>query len=204
MSLEAATHMFSYRIDDETELRLIEPRHAEQLNALVEQNHAHIKEWSAWLKDDRTIENTHDFIKRNLAQLADNKGFNVAIWYRGEMAGQIGYNYLNWVDRKTEIGYWLGAQFQGKGLMTKSCRALVRHAFEELKLNRVEMHCAVENRRSRRIPERLGFREEGTLQQAEWMHDHFNDLVVYAMLADEWRAAHESEETASSGEGLMT
>lgn len=182
--------MFSYRIDDDAELRLIEPRHAEQLDALIEQNRIHIKEWSAWFKDDRTIENTRDFIKRNLGRLAGNEGFTVAVWYRGEMAGQVEYNYIDWVNRKTEIGYWLGARFQGKGLITKSCRVLVAHAFEELKLNRVEMHCAVENRRSRKIPERLGFRQEGTLLQAEWMHDHFNDLVVYAMLASEWRAGN--------------
>jgi ribosomal-protein-serine acetyltransferase len=184
--------MFSYRIDDEAELRLIEPRHAAELNALIEGNRAHIKEWAAWFKDDRTIENTRAFVERNLKRLAANEGFTVAVWYRGEMAGQVEYNYLDWVNRKTEIGYWLGAQFQGKGLMTKSCRVLISHAFEELKLNRVEMQCAVRNRRSRRIPERLGFRQEGTLQQAEWMHDHFNDLVVYAMLAHEWRAANES------------
>jgi ribosomal-protein-serine acetyltransferase len=197
VSRGAATGMFSYRIDEDAELRLIEPRHAGQLDALIEQNRAHIKEWSAWLKDDRTIENARAFITRNLMQFAENKGFNVAIWYRGEMAGQIGYNYLDWVNRRAEIGYWLGAQFQGKGLMTKSCRALVRHAFEELKLNRVEMQCAVENRRSRRIPERLGFRQEGTLLQAEWMHDHFNDLVVYALLAGEWRALHGPKEAAT-------
>jgi ribosomal-protein-serine acetyltransferase len=189
--------MFSYKIDDETELRLIEPRHAEHLNALIEQNRAHIKEWAAWLKDDRTIEDTRAFIKRNLTQLAENKGFTVAIWYRGEMAGQVEYNYIDWVSRRTEIGYWLGAQFQGKGLMTKSCRVLINHAFEELKLNRVEMQCAVENRRSQRIPERLGFRQEGTLLQAEWMHDHFNDLVVYAMLASEWREKNETKEVSS-------
>lgn len=182
--------MFSHRIDEETELRLIEPRHVEQLDALIEQNRAHIKEWSAWLKDDRTIENARAFIERNLAQFADNKGFNVAIWHRGEMAGQVGYNYLDWANRKTEIGYWLGARFQGKGLMTRSCRVLIDHAFDELRLNRVEMQCAVENLRSRRIPERLGFRQEGTLLQAEWVHDHFNDLVVYGLLAGEWRAAN--------------
>ena len=184
--------MFSYNIDEETELRLIEPRHAEQLNALIEQNRAHIREWAAWFKDDRTIENTRAFISRNLARLAADEGFTVAVWHRGEMAGQVEYNYLDRANRKTEIGYWLGASFQGKGLITKSCRVLVNHAFAGLKLNRVEMHCAVENRRSRRIPERLGFRQEGTLLQAEWMHDHFNDLVVYAMLAGDWRTGDES------------
>ena len=179
--------MFSQRIDEDTDLRLIEPRHAEQLNALIERNLAHIKEWSAWLKDDRSIEDTRSFIRRNLTQFAENKGFGVAIWYRGEMAGQIEYNYIDPANRKTEIGYWLGASFQGKGLVTKSCRVLIDHALSELGLNRVEMHCGVENKRSRKIPERLGFREEGVVRQAGWRHDRFVDFVIYGMLAREWR-----------------
>lgn len=181
--------MLSLKIDDETELRLIEPRHAEALNALVERNLEHLREWSAWLKRERSIENTRDFIKRNMARMSEDGGYALAIWHRGEMAGQVEYNYLDWVNRTTEMGYWLGASFQGRGLVTRSCRALIEHAFGELKLNRVEMRCAVENRRSRRVPERLGFRQEGVLVQAEWMHDHFHDLVVYAVLAAEWRAA---------------
>ena len=181
--------MLSLKIDDETELRLIEPQHAEALNALVESNLEHIREWSGWLKRERSIENTRDFIRRNMARMSENDGYALAIWHRGEMAGQIEYNYIDWTNRSTKIGYWLGASFQGRGIVTKSCRALIEHAFGELKLNRVEMRCAVENRRSRAIPERLGFRQEGVLVQAEWMHDHFHDLVVYAVLAAEWRDA---------------
>ena len=85
------------------------------MNTLVERNHAHIKEWSAWLKDDHSIENTRVFIKSNLTRFAESQGFGIAIWHRGEMAGQIEYNYLDWVNRKTEIGYWLGLLFKAKG-----------------------------------------------------------------------------------------
>jgi ribosomal-protein-serine acetyltransferase len=116
----------------------------------------------------------------------------MCIWYRGEIAGQIGYNYFDWNDRRTEIGYWLGASFQGKGLITKSCRVLINYAFNELNLNRVEIRCGVENKKSRKIPENLGFREEGIVRQAEWLHDHFIDLVIYGMLANEWRDKNKS------------
>ena len=135
--------MFSYKVDKNIELRLYEPHDAEELNTLIERNFNHIKKWSAWLKDDRSIENTHAFIKRNQTQFAENEGFAVGIWFAGEMAGQIEYNYLDWKNRKTEIGFWLGENFQGKGLVTKSCRVLIDHAFNELKLNRVEMQCGV-------------------------------------------------------------
>ena len=180
--------MFSYKIDEDVKLSLFELRHAEELNALITQNYEHIKEWSAWLTDrERSIEQTQNFVRRNLKQFAENNGFEICIWYKGEIAGQIGYNYLDWNDRRTEIGYWLGASFQGKGLVTKSCRVLIDYAFNELKLNRVEMRCGVGNKKSRKIPEKLGFREEGIVRQAEWLHDHFIDLVIYGMLASEWQ-----------------
>jgi len=179
--------MFTYKIDDDTDLVLIQPQHAEDLYALIEQNQNHIKEWSAWLKDDHTIEDTHIFIKRNLKQFAENEGFTIAIRYKGEMAGQIDYHYFDWANRKTEIGYWLGESFQGKGLVTKTCRVLIDYAFNELNLNRVEMRCGVENKKSRKIPEKLGFREEGVARQSGWLHDHFVDYVIYGMLANEWQ-----------------
>ena len=73
--------------------------------------------------------------------------------------------------------------------MTAACRALITRAFDTAGLNRIEILCASGNRRSRAIPVRLGLREEGLLREAAWLYDHFVDLVVYATLAKEWRAA---------------
>jgi hypothetical protein len=66
--------------------------------------------------------------------------------------------------------------------------ALVDHAFGVWKLNRVEIRAGVENKRSRAIPERLGFTQEGVLRQAERVGDRFVDHVMYSILADEWKA----------------
>jgi ribosomal-protein-serine acetyltransferase len=179
--------MFSRRIDEELELRPVDERYAEELTALVRRDIAHLKPWMPWATDRYSIEDAREFIRRQIRQYAEDQGFASLVFSRGRVAGSIGYNLIDWSNRKTDIGYWLGAEFIGRGLMTKACRALIEHAFKELRLNRVEIYCAVENRRSRRIPERLGFTEEGTHRQAEWVHDHFKDLVSYSMLAREWR-----------------
>lgn len=184
--------MFSYRIDEDLELRLPGEHHAEEVHALVRENLGDLKQWLPWVTDEHSLEDTRGYIRQNLQQFAESKGFAAHIVFQGRIAGNVGYNSINWQDRKTEIGYWLAASFRGKGLMTKACRALTDHAFDELNLNRVEIHCATENRRSRAIPERLGFKREGILRQAEWVHDHFNDLVVYSMLAREWQAKNSS------------
>jgi ribosomal-protein-serine acetyltransferase len=180
--------MFAFRCGDELELRLIEERHAETLFTLVQENHARLRPWVPWLDKTATPESTRQFIKRRLERFADNNGLAAGIWHRGELAGEIGFDYVDWNNRFTEIGYWIGAAFEGKGLVGRACRALVAHAFRELGLNRVQIRCAVENHRSRAIPERLGFKLEGTLRRVERLSDRFVDLVVYGMLADEWKA----------------
>jgi ribosomal-protein-serine acetyltransferase len=181
--------MFRWPIAEDAELRILEPRHAEALYALIDRNREHLGAWMPWLDERYAIDSARTFIERDLARLPVDGGFPAGVWAGGELAGVIGFHAVDHMHRRTSIGYWLGAEFQGRGLMTAACAALVSYAFDELRLNRIEIHCATENRRSRAIPERLGFRHEGTLKEAEWLHDHFVDLEVYAMLAAEWAAA---------------
>jgi ribosomal-protein-serine acetyltransferase len=70
--------------------------------------------------------------------------------------------------------------------MTEAVRALVDHAFGPWGLHRVEIGAAVENARSRAVPERLGFRAEGVRREAERHGERYLDVVVYAMLAGDW------------------
>jgi len=179
--------MFKHVIDDETELRLLEPRHAGELFALVDENREHLRRWLPWVDATKTVEDSRRFLLRQLRAFAQALGVTVGIWHKGQLAGVIGL-HVRPLSRRAEIGYWLGEAFQGKGLMTKACKALIDYAFTELKLHRVEIHCAVSNTRSRAIPERLGFQQEGVLREATWTSSGFDDLVVYGMLAHEWAA----------------
>jgi ribosomal-protein-serine acetyltransferase len=113
----------------------------------------------------------------------------VAIVRGGRIAGVIGYVSVDWSNRAAGIGYWLGEEFEGEGTMTAAVRALTGHALVEWELNRVEIRVATGNRRSRAIPERLGFREEGTLRGAQRIGDRYVDTVVYSMLPGDSPAA---------------
>ncbi|AXN38664.1 hypothetical protein CN689_21445 [Peribacillus butanolivorans] len=52
------------------------------------------------------------------------------------------------------MGYWLGQQYQGNGIMTRVAKALIDYAINELNISKVEIRAAVENKNSRGIPER--------------------------------------------------
>ena len=179
--------MFVHKLSETTELRLLEERHAQELSDLTERNQEHLRAWLPWVDSSRTVEDRKNFIRGALKQFAQNKGFVAGIWREGRLAGVIGYDPIDWENHSTEVGYWLGEEYQGQGLATIACRALVEHAFGELGLNRVSIACATENKKSCAIPERLGFRREGVQRQAEWLYDHFVDHVIYAALASEWR-----------------
>jgi uncharacterized membrane protein YphA (DoxX/SURF4 family) len=56
------------------------------------------------------------------------------------LAGVISYDPIDWENRTTALGYWLGEQHQSNELVTAACRALVEHAFWELSLNRVVIY----------------------------------------------------------------
>jgi hypothetical protein len=96
------------------------------------------------------------------------------------------FHGVSWQHRSTSIGYWLAESAQGRGIMTRTVRTLVDHAFGEWRLHRVEIRAAVGNRRSRAIPERLGFTEEGVAREAELIGDRYLDQVIYSVLAGRW------------------
>src|SRR5262249_19077753 len=107
--------MFAFRFGDGAELRLIEERHPDALHALVRQNYARLRAWVPWLEKTATVESTRAFIRRRLQRMADNNGWAAGIWFRGALAGEIGLDYIDWANRFTEIGYWVGEAFEGKG-----------------------------------------------------------------------------------------
>jgi ribosomal-protein-serine acetyltransferase len=177
---------FRIPIDAEVELRILEDWDAEELFQLIERNRAYLRQWLPWVDYETSIEDSRSFVQRTLQQYTNNESFTMGMRFQGRLAGVISYHTINWPSRHVEIGYWLAAEFQGHGLMTRACRALVDYAFTKLQLNRVEIRCATGNLRSQAIPERLGFTREGTLREGEWLYDHFVDLIVYSMLAREW------------------
>lgn len=161
---------------------------ASELFELQDQNRARLRAWLPWLDQSQGPADTARMILKGLDQYSRNQGFHAVIRVDGRLAGVVGFHAVDWVHRATSIGYWLGQEFEGRGLMTRSCSALLDHAFRVWNLNRVVIRCATENRRSRAIPERLGFQVEGTRREAEWLYDHFVDLVEYSLLRSEWNS----------------
>ena len=179
--------LFPLQIDPDIRLNLLEPRDALDLFKLVDSNRAHLREWLPFIDDYQSVKAATQFITRNSEESSGEKGLVMGIWAREMLAGIVTYHRIDWSNRAALIGFWLGKSFQGIGIMTRTCSALIDLAFNELGLNRVEISCALENRRCRLVAERLGFGQEGISRQREWLYDHFVDTVAYSMLSSEWK-----------------
>jgi ribosomal-protein-serine acetyltransferase len=170
---------------DDVVLRLPEESDADAIAALIAANRPYLARWMPWAAgNDRDA--TLAFIRATRRQIGDNDGFHTVIERGGRPIGMVGFHGVDWQHRSTSIGYWLAEDQQGRGIMTRAVRSLVDHAIGVWRVNRIEIRAGVENLPSRRIPERLGFREEGRLLRVERVGDRWVDFVLYAMLAADW------------------
>ena len=139
-----------------------------------------------WLDKVKEPSDTKQFLEQQLLRFQQLEALHVTIFYQSQIAGVVGYNLIDKDNHIGHIGYWLGQEYNGKGIMTKSVRELIQVGFDYYSLQRIDIRCAVENSRSRAIPERLNFQPEGIIRQAEKLGDQYVDHVVYGLLKEEY------------------
>ncbi len=180
--------MFTLKVNEHISLGLLQPHNAEEVYSLVDANREHLKEWLGWVNNITSINDySETIIPIWLKQFADNNGFNTGIFYDGKLVGMISLHFINWKTKHTSIGYYLSKKEEGKGIISECVKSLLVYAFRDLELNKVEIQCAEDNIKSRKIPERLGFRQEGINRDAEFINGHYNNIVTYSMLRSEWQ-----------------
>jgi len=181
--------MFYRRIDEHLCLKLASILDAAAFTDLILRNREDFSRWfGAWIAET-TADGERAYLAKVTAQWAALEELAAVLLLDGE---PIGYAGLHGIDRTAghcEIGYWLDAAHRGRGHMTAAVRETERLCFEELGLIRVAIHIDTRNERSRAIPERLGYHQDGILRaqrrdQAGTPHDE----VVYSLLRDEWLA----------------
>lgn len=179
--------MFSYHIDDELSLILLQKKDAPALYKLTDENRSHLRQWLPWVDSTQTVADSAKVIQMWRQSFANETGFSTGIYYKGQIVGVIGFHQIDYQNRSTSIGYWLSADAQGKGIMTRACRALIEIGFQDYDLHRIEIRCGEKNKKSRMIPERLGFKQEGIITDGEWLYNQFHNIVIYGLTKDQYQ-----------------
>jgi ribosomal-protein-alanine N-acetyltransferase len=136
----------------------------------------------------KTLEETRVFLSYIIEQHRRGEGMVWAVTQRGtgKMIGTCGFGSFKHRDSRAELGFALSRRFWNQGLTTEAVAAVLGFIFGELKLNRVEARCDVENLASARVLEKSGMKYEGVLRQHARIKTEFRDLKLYSVLREEW------------------
>lgn len=168
------------QVDDFTRLELLTNEHVQPLFELAHRNREHLRPWFDWIDKLESEAFIHAYIEGSAERKKSGKEYAFAIMFRNKLAGRIGMYNIDPHNRIGEVGYWLDKDLVGQGLVTRSCAALMDHCFDVFQINRIEIRCAVNNARSRDVPERLKFRREGLLREAGLVRGEFVDLELFS------------------------
>lgn len=171
-------------INDGVIIRNIEISDAPAMFALIDSQREYLGRWLPFVPCTKSADDSEAFIRSVLGTSTERMEPVFAIIADGKFAGTIGFKDTDMTNLRTEIGYWLGEQYQGRGIITSAVKKMCDYAFGEAGMNRVQIKCAVGNVKSSNIPKKLGFRFEGIERDGERTADGgFRDIEVYCRLA---------------------
>jgi RimJ/RimL family protein N-acetyltransferase len=135
------------------------------------------------------LQATEQFLDEMLEGKSDSRGFVIADPVTEAYIGQVNLDRIDWKNRVGTIGIVIGSPEElGKGYGSDAMELLVRFAFMEMNLNRLELEVYDFNERANRSYLRAGFREEGRLRERQFKNGRYVDLIVMGLLRSEWLA----------------
>lgn len=174
-------------LGDGVVMRQIRYADAEALMPVYERNRERLRPWLRWEQGIKTVGDVRDGIAQWTEATAERDELTVVLESSAGLIGMLFICSHNVKNRRMELGYWVDGAHEGRGLVTRGCRELIRYGFERMGVARVELTCQAVNTRSRAVAERLGFTLEAELKHWQLFPDgRFVDVLLYRLLREEW------------------
>lgn len=171
------------KVDDDLVLKELQPGDEKDLFQIIDSQRNQLAKWLPFVELSTSV----DFTKTFVDTYAASEGIPTTwtINFQQKCVGLVGLKDFDFDNHKTEIGYWLSSDYQHKNIMFRSCMRVIQYAFEDMKMNRIQLKAGMYNTRSRTLANRLGFKFEGIERDGELHSRGFIDLAVYGLLASD-------------------
>jgi ribosomal-protein-serine acetyltransferase len=164
-------------------IRPYEATDAEALWQAARESVAEVFPWLPWCHPEYSMAEAAEWATSQARLAAEGREFAFAIiGSDGRFLGGCGVNQINRIHRFGNLGYWVRTSAAGRGVASESARQMAAFAFRNTDLMRLEIVCAVENRRSQRVAELVGAVREGVLRNRLQLHGKAVDAVVYSLI----------------------
>jgi len=182
----------SILIDDDLLLRSWQTDDVAELYRATNESRQHLRPWLNWVDKSTKPEHTLQFIQLTLQQLHAQEGLALGIFYKNKVIGGIGMHQWDHSTKRAFLGYWINKEYEGKGIVDKCMRRFIDFLFEKAELNKLEIHYIPQNKRSAKVAERLGFKQEGLIRQSYINNGIIYDLMISGLLKTEWEKIKEA------------
>lgn len=178
---------FPYAIHADLSLLAPHADQARELFALIQNNLSHLQQWLSWPALMKTPLDVANFLNTATRHNRAGTALILLLQYQGKICGVLSYNDFQAHDCSANIGYWLDAAHQGRGIISSALPVLIQHGFQDLGLKQVFIRAAEGNDKSAAVAKRLGF---------QWMHiDEGGEILrqqainhhVYVMRPEDWK-----------------
>jgi RimJ/RimL family protein N-acetyltransferase len=157
-----------------------------RVNAAVVESAAELAPWMPWANPTPKVEDTEVWCRQAAAKFLGREQIPFSIYPKDDPTyciGNAGLHHVYWKIPTAEVGYWIRTSETGKGYATEAVGALVKFAFETMKVNRLQLRCDLKNRRSAGVAERCGFLLEGVMRSDSLDHDgKLRDTCLYSRI----------------------
>ena len=157
---------------------------------LREMSRAHLTRWEPdWTERDTTLDAYRNRLRLQERVLRSGAALALLAFKEsnGEMIGGVTLSDIRqFASRSAAIGYWIGEPHLRKGYGAASVKLVLDHGMFELRLNRIEAACQPGNIASRRLLEKLGFKEEGLARDFLYINGEWRDHALFAVTARDY------------------
>lgn len=168
-------------IDRQLSLRPVTCDDASTLFERVESNRLHLRQWLPWVDTTVSIEDMQGFLLSVTEDAELGTDITLAIILSDAVVGICSLNAINTPPGHARIGYWLAENYCGRGIMTRSVRAMCGYGFTQLDLHTLVLCAAEHNQKSRAVAERLGFYPSRKIMAAEDLYGESINHVRYTL-----------------------
>jgi ribosomal-protein-serine acetyltransferase len=140
------------------------------LNAAIIESFETLNKFMLWAKEKPSLDDSEEVVRREAANWIlkpkDDPELMLLILDKktNALIGASGFHGIDWDVPCVETGYWVNKRYSGQGFITEAVNAITQYAFKVLDVKRIAITCDTDNERSKKIPERLGYRLESIMR----------------------------------------
>lgn len=164
-------------VSKDVALDIIQIKDRNRFFNLIDLNREHLGQDISWINECLTLDEAQAYIERSLRSLELSQSIRLGIFYAGQLIGSILVT-PSWKDDAFELGYWIDSSFQGKGIISRSCSAVLDTMYHQLGLKKAIIRCLLNNIKSNSVAKNIDF----NIKEVKWDFNHNAYYITYCKI----------------------